>query len=260
MTLFARARNVITRALPSKRFRSRLQRPIASFTFDDFPKCAWTVGGPILASYGARGTYYVAGSRCGAFLDGTQQYDRQDLVELVAAGHEIGCHSFEHRSVLSVNNRDLRADLAKNALFVREAVGPITLTSYAYPHGDVDPRTKLLHGEAFSSSRGIQSGINAGVLDLAMLRVIPLHDIARRPALLAETIASAREHVGWIVFLTHDVQEQPLVYGCTPSLLAQTLQALASAGIEVLPVQEAALLATAGQRMAPGHAFRAPAS
>ncbi len=33
--------------------------PIVSFTFDDFPRSAYTVGGAILEEFGARGTYYA---------------------------------------------------------------------------------------------------------------------------------------------------------------------------------------------------------
>ncbi len=31
-------------------------RPVASVTFDDFPRNAWTLGGPVLARHGVRAT------------------------------------------------------------------------------------------------------------------------------------------------------------------------------------------------------------
>ena len=34
---------------------------MVSFTFDDVPKCAATVGATILEEYGGRATFYVAG-------------------------------------------------------------------------------------------------------------------------------------------------------------------------------------------------------
>ncbi len=48
---------------------------IASLSFDDFPRSAWTVGGPILARHGVRATYYVAGRFCGGQEDGLDYYD-----------------------------------------------------------------------------------------------------------------------------------------------------------------------------------------
>ena len=35
--------------------------PMVSFTFDDVPKSAATIGAPLLEQYDARGTFYVAG-------------------------------------------------------------------------------------------------------------------------------------------------------------------------------------------------------
>lgn len=249
MKVIDRVRSVVTRAIPSKLVKSKLHRAVASFTFDDFPKCAWTEGGPVLRAYDARATYYVAGSRCGTVADGTRQFDRDDLVALAEAGHEIGCHSFAHRPVRSVSSRELCADIARNAAFVRDVIGPVALESYAYPHGDVGPRTKLLHGRLFASSRGIRSGVNAGMLDLALLKVVPIHEIAHRPALLDEVIETATARAGWIIFLTHDVQDHPEMYGCTPRTLARTLEAMRTTGIEILPVKEALARATGAQTL-----------
>jgi peptidoglycan/xylan/chitin deacetylase (PgdA/CDA1 family) len=64
-------------------------KPVASISFDDFPKNAWTQGGPVLAQHGARCTYYTAGGFCGRTVDGTDFYDETDLKALSAAGHEI---------------------------------------------------------------------------------------------------------------------------------------------------------------------------
>src|ERR1700747_1049840 len=38
----------------------RTNRPLISFTFDDFPQSALFVGGAILKRFGLRGTYYVS--------------------------------------------------------------------------------------------------------------------------------------------------------------------------------------------------------
>ena len=62
-------------------------RPVASLSFDDFPRNAWTVGGPVMARHGVRGTYYTAGGFCGRAVGGTVFYDVSDLKALAAAGH-----------------------------------------------------------------------------------------------------------------------------------------------------------------------------
>ena len=48
------------------------RRPVASISFDDFPKSAWTLGGPVLARHGVRGTYYTGGSFCGQTVKETR--------------------------------------------------------------------------------------------------------------------------------------------------------------------------------------------
>ena len=43
-----------------KLFSIHLQRPLISFTFDDFPRSAIHTGGAILNRFGVAGTYYAA--------------------------------------------------------------------------------------------------------------------------------------------------------------------------------------------------------
>jgi peptidoglycan/xylan/chitin deacetylase (PgdA/CDA1 family) len=246
MSLVDRALGVVTRWLPAKTVRSRLTRPVASFTFDDFPKSAWSAGGPILAKHEAHATYYAAGSRCGIFADGSEQYDRSDLAAVAAAGHEIGCHSFGHVPSSTVSSAALDEDRERNAAFLRETLGDVSLASFAYPYGEVVPRTKLLFGRAFGSSRGIRSGLNAGMIDLAQLLVVPLTDIENDPAMLERTLEGARASNAWIVFMTHDVVEKHEVYGCRPATLDRVLAATRAAGIDILTMKHALARAVVG--------------
>src|ERR1700761_4440439 len=87
------------------------QRAIVSFTFDDFPRSAVSNGARILESYGARGTFYAAGSYCGKTIDGIVQYSKEDLLRLVRDGHEIGCHTFHHRRVSTLTASELGTEV-----------------------------------------------------------------------------------------------------------------------------------------------------
>ncbi len=106
-------------------------KPIASITFDDFPKSAWTVGVPLLAQYKARGTYYTAGNFCGRTVEGMEFYDDADLRALVAAGHEIGCHGFGHQPTPSLSTQTLAQDMDRNARFLAPFLNGAKLESYA---------------------------------------------------------------------------------------------------------------------------------
>jgi len=234
----------IARRLPVKRVPMRARRPVASITFDDFPKSAWTVGGPLLARYGARGTYYTAGTFAGRTVDGIAYYDSGDLTALRAAGHEIGCHGFGHQRVSSLSNAALKADIARNTQFLRSFNGGEAPVSYAFPFGDTTVRTKLFYAHRFATARGVHPGVNDGVLDLAQLRTIGIETYTWNDEKVARAIDHAKTANGWIVFHSHDVSENPSPYGCTPAMLERVLKALTDAGIEILPVREAARVAT----------------
>src|SRR3954469_1293592 len=102
-----KATSWIARQWKTRPARAARPRRVASISFDDFPKNAWTLGGPVLARHGVRATYYTAGGFCGRQVEGTRYYDTRDLTELAASGHEIGCHGFGHQPAPSLSEADL---------------------------------------------------------------------------------------------------------------------------------------------------------
>jgi peptidoglycan/xylan/chitin deacetylase (PgdA/CDA1 family) len=239
MNLLHKLNNVATRNIPVKLIRSRLDRPVASITFDDFPRSAWTAGGPILDRHAAKATYYAAGRFCGEHEDGLDYYTPGDLAEIRDAGHEIGCHTFSHQYGTGVASSALTTDADRNQAFIRERLGDYPLTSFAYPYGDVSPRTKRLFSRRFPTSRGIHRGVNAGWIDLAQLKAIGLEHKAWNPPAIERAIAQAVQRGGWIIFFTHDVSETPSPFGATPEMLDHALGAVRKAGIDILPVKHA---------------------
>lgn len=223
-------------------------RPVASITFDDFPKSAWEMGGRILARFKARATYYTAGTFCGRTEDGTQFYDEADLYALTAAGHEIGCHGFGHQPTPTLSDAALAADMKRNADFLRPFLGGAPLESYAYPYGASSVRTKRFFASRFGNIRGVHPGIIQGQSDLAQLNAVSLEMRSFSQEKLSAAIAGAKAGRGWIAFYTHGVCDNPTEYDSTPAILAQTLERLAEAGIEVLPMREAARVALAGSQ------------
>jgi peptidoglycan/xylan/chitin deacetylase (PgdA/CDA1 family) len=239
MNLLHRVNNVATRNLPVKLIRSRLDRPVASITFDDFPKSAWAVGGPILDRHHAKATYYAAGRFCERNEDGIEYYSQGDLTAIRDAGHEIGCHTFSHQYGTGVASQALDVDTDRNQAFVSQLLGDYPLTSFAYPYGDVSPRTKLLFSRRYPTSRGIRRGVNAGLVDLAQLKAIGLEHKAWNPATIERAVAQAVQRKGWIIFFTHDIGETPSPFGATPEMLDHALGAVRAAGIDILPVKHA---------------------
>jgi peptidoglycan/xylan/chitin deacetylase (PgdA/CDA1 family) len=221
-------------------------RPVASITFDDFPKNAWTLGGPVLARHGVRGTYYTAGGFCGRTEDGTVFYDENDLRALAAAGHEIACHGFGHQPTPSLTTAELEADAERNLEFLRPFLKGAAPVSYAYPYGKASLRTKAFLAPRFSNLRGVHPGINAGRVDLAQLNTISLEARCWDQEKIEAAIQRARHEQAWLIFYTHDVSERPTEYGSTPGMLDWALSRIAAARITVLPVKEALPVALGG--------------
>lgn len=231
--------SLAARKLTVRTVRLRGHRPVASISFDDFPKNAWTVAGPVLARHGVRGTYYTAGGFCGRTVEGTEFYDRSDLQALAAAGHEIACHGFGHQPTPALTTEELAADADKNLEFLRPFLNGEAPVSYAFPFGRVSPRTKRFYAPRFSTVRGVHPGINAGRVDLAQLNTVSLEVRCWDEKAIEAQVQRALHDHGWLIFYTHDVSDRPSEYGSTPQMLDWALSRLAELRIPVLPVREA---------------------
>src|SRR6188768_4580996 len=73
----------------------RLERPIISFTFDDFPRSALRQAGAILRQHETTGTYYVSIGLMDKETPTGQMFTRDDLNELVEQKHELACHTYD---------------------------------------------------------------------------------------------------------------------------------------------------------------------
>jgi peptidoglycan/xylan/chitin deacetylase (PgdA/CDA1 family) len=224
------------------------QRPVASITFDDFPKSAWTVGGPLLAEYGARGTYYTAGSFCGRTVNGLSYYDPGDLEALRAAGHEIGCHGFGHQPVPTLSPLALAEDAERNAEFLKPFLKGGHARSYAFPYGAASVRGKKFLKGRFCNMRGVHPGINQGKVDLAQLQAMSIETRNWNASAIARAVHQAQHNHGWLVFYSHDISDHPTPYGATPAMLREVLERLKEARIPVLPMREAVRMALGGEK------------
>ncbi len=237
--LSVRFNRLLARLAPVRSVRLAGARPIASITFDDFPKSAWVRGGPILAQYKVRGTYYTAGGFCGRTVEGMAYYDADDLRAVAAAGHEIACHGFAHQPTPSLSSKELARDSTRNAEFLKPFLNGKSPESYAFPYGLASPRTKKFYAPRFTNIRGVHPGLNSGRADLALLNAVSLEKRCWDREEIVRAIARARHDHAWIIFYTHDISDDPGPYGSTPAMLSEVLDRLADARIEILPMREA---------------------
>lgn len=227
-----------------------LTEPVISFSFDDFPKSAVEIGATKLEEAGFRGTYYASATFFGAHQDGHDYFNTSDLQRLEEAGHEIGCHTFDHANMMELSDSEIRSQIARNQTFFGELRGGDAFGSFAYPFGSVSPKAKKEAQKHFPICRGVWSGLNAGIIDMALLKTIGL-DHSLTDEHLHDWIARAVAENGWLTFTAHDIDDNHSAYGITPDHFASVVETVAKSGIKVLPIREAAALAVGDPSLAP---------
>jgi len=213
---------------------------VASFTFDDFPKSALTVGGAILEQHGGRGTYYTAMNFAGTERKLGRMFDVEDVAAADRAGHEIACHTLSHLDCRWAKPADIEREIDDNGRALAAMLGGDNApASFAYPYGAVSLRARRALGRRFATCRGTGLGLNAGPVDLADLLVIILYDHLYDEAAMRHWIDEAQARNGWVIFYTHDVADRPSEFGCTPAQF-EAVVAYAAQRMPVLPVRDVA--------------------
>lgn len=214
-------------------------RAVVSFTFDDFPRSAVSNGARLLQEYGARGTFYLTGSYCGKVVDGIKQYDAEDVISVAAAGHEIGCHTFTHSRVSKLSSAALRTEIERNANFLDRHLPGRKLRTFAYPFGDLSFTATMRLQSRFVACRSSEPGLNIEFADLGRLRSVRLYNRLVGPEDISAIVKKAANSRAWLIFYTHDVNETPSNFGCTPALFEHTVKTVVAAGAEIHTVEAA---------------------
>ncbi|HEX4411831.1 MAG TPA: polysaccharide deacetylase family protein [Xanthobacteraceae bacterium] len=233
----------------SEPFAMRNTGPLVSFTFDDVPASAYSNGATILEQHGIRGTFYIAAGILGTMDEHWRVIGEDQVRALHAQGHEIGCHTFSHVRVDSLDAASTDAECNRNAAAISALCPGLEMTNFCYPFGRVSLPRKWQLNRRFDSGRGIYEGINSGTVDLALLRVIELYDRTLTPEKLKRALDETRARNGWLIFYTHDVTETPSWIGCSPRLLRETIATVQAQNMDCLTIRDG--LAAIGRSASP---------
>jgi len=214
--------------------------PYVSFTFDDFPRTALTEGGAILRRRDVRGTYFVSMQLLGKPSPSGAIATSDDLKALLADGHELGCHTYEHLDGCDSSVDAFERSIWQNRTALADVVPGVTLPVFAYPLNGPVLSIKRAVGKHFVSCRGGGQTFNSGVMDLNLLKSYFL-DWRNRGDLegvrdVVKRNAAAR---GWLIFSTHDVATEPSKYGCEPDFFEEAVRLSVASGARVLPMMAA---------------------
>ena len=212
--------------------------PIVSFTFDDFPRTALTVGGHILEAFGFRGTYYTSIALMDSSNHLGDQFRRADLDTLRYRGHELASHTFSHISCRSVSCSKFRNDVDTGRRVIEELTGQSDSGNFAFPFGEITLNAKRSVGLDVASSRGIWGGFNGPEVDLNLLRANSLYGGLDKRAQVQKLILENEHRRSWLIFYSHDVRDAPSRFGCTPALLEFAVTFALSRNARVATVAE----------------------
>lgn len=233
-----RINNWIAQRLRARPINCRPARSLVSFSFDDFPRSAWRIGGEILCDANVHATYYVALGLVGHSGSGGPLFTLDDLSALVDAGHDVGCHTYLHEDGSHVSRQAFETSISRNRARLSELLPDCAFDTFSYPFGRVTPTTKRIVGQRFICGRGIRPGINVGRIDASHLRANSLLSLRKPLENPLRLIDYNAEQPGWLIFFTHDVCEQPSIHGCTPHYLATVIRAAVESGSDIVTMKE----------------------
>jgi peptidoglycan/xylan/chitin deacetylase (PgdA/CDA1 family) len=209
-----------------------------TFSFDDFPRTAYTVGGTILKSLDVRGTYYTAPGLMGTTNHLGEQFCSEDIRSLLRDGHELASHTFSHISSRAVSSSAYWNDVEHGRRAIMEIAGVADSGNFAYPYGDVTLSTKRTLGPRLCSSRSIFPGLNGPEVDLNLLLANSLYGGDDQFGKAQQLVLENEKRRTWLIFYSHDVRPSPSRYGCTPSLLESVASFAVKRGSRILTVRE----------------------
>jgi peptidoglycan/xylan/chitin deacetylase (PgdA/CDA1 family) len=219
--------------------RMACRAPMISFTFDDFPSSALHSGGGILEEHGVAGTYYASLGLMNTEAPVGRIFSEQDLHDVVARGHELGCHTFDHFDAWETDPQTFEGSIRKNRAALGRLLPEATFATLSYPLNNPRPRMKRRVEKYFSGCRGFSQKFNFGTIDLNFLRAFFLEQSRDDAAAVKAIIDESCRAGGWLIFATHDVAENPTRFGCTPGFFRDVVRYAVASGATILPVAAA---------------------
>lgn len=214
--------------------------PVISFTFDDFPHSALQKGGAILQEHGLAGTYYTSLGLMNTDGPVGRLFSERDLSDALAGGHELGCHTFDHCHSWHTPPEEFEKSILKNRQSLSRLLPGASFTTLSYPLTMPRPRTKRKASQYFTCCRGgCSPSLNSGTTDLNFLDAFFLEQHRDNPTSVKKIIDQNCARRGWLIFATHDVEENPTRFGCTPSFFRDVVQHSVASGATILPVAAA---------------------
>lgn len=219
--------------------KMRNERPLISFTFDDFPRSALFTAGAMLEQHGFAGTYYTSLGLMGQTISTGEMFEREDLSALLSRGHELACHTYDHCHAYNTAPDEFERSIQKNQQAISLLEPSVKFKSLSYPISWTRPDTKRRCARYFLGCRAGGQTYNSATVDLNYLSAFFLEQSRDNLAAIQDVIDKNRHAGGWLIFATHDVNPNPTHFGCEPGLFETVLRHSIDSGAGILPVSAA---------------------
>jgi len=215
------------------------QKPYISFTFDDVPHTAFTIGGEILIKYGLRATYFIAFGLMGKRNRLWEFFNFEDLITAILIGHEIGSHTYDHLDAWNAESEEFELSVKKNQNVMDQMKEGYRFRSFSYCFQQPHPKIKKIAQKYFDCCRGGGDDININTVDLNLLKSCFIGKHYRpNPDYYYKLIDKNAIRNGWLIFSTHDISENPSPYGCDKATFEKIVKYARESGSEILPLIE----------------------
>src|SRR5260221_4311806 len=211
-----------------KLFSIHLQRPLISFSFDDFPQSAIRTGGAILNRFGVAGTYYAALGLMDKSSPSGPIFSSGDLPALFEQGHELGCHTFAHCDSWVTPAQIFEKSLVDNRSALHRLFPGYDFKTFAYPIQVPRPRIKARTAKYFVSCRGGGQRINVGQIDLNQLSAYFLEKSRNNIQAVKDVIEQNRQACGWLILPTPEVTYNPTPLSYPPEFFTHSMETRAN--------------------------------
>ncbi len=237
-SIVGKIRRRLVRLLDRRPAPRGAEQPLVSFAFDDPPASAALAGARALEARGARGTYFLSAGLVGGTGPMGPYAVWGDIGRVAAAGHEIACHTFSHLDCGQASGEQAVADVERNrkAFLAHGLPAP---TTFAYPYGDVSPAAKAALAPRYALLRALHHGLIEAGCDLNQTPAVGVEGPDGEAVAMA-WLNRALERKAWLILYTHDVVDQPSVWGCQAAVLERLIAAALEGGAEIVTVAEGA--------------------
>jgi peptidoglycan/xylan/chitin deacetylase (PgdA/CDA1 family) len=207
--------------------------PLVSVTFDDGRKSVHEAALPIMKRYDVVSTQYIVSGFLGrsGYIKPGQVYD------FVSAGHEVAAHSYDHRDLTTLKDKELGRELTLPRDGLSKCYG--TTTDFATPYGTYNPHVTSAIKSNYQTSRTTDAGLNsADQFNPYELKAETVR-ADTTPEQIQAWINTAKANRVWLILVYHQIDDSNSEFARTPADFESDLQKLVASGVAIKTVHDA---------------------